>query len=265
MHVRSSGPFAKRIRDFRSRLANPAAVMRVFPIIYRGPADARGLQIFVCGNNALRDLRHEKRRVDFVEPRAKAAHCRRRGMRVRRRDHHAIHRNAALLAREFLGFINQGLRHHAGVHDGERDLRLSVIEHKAAYIQAVGEFVGSPFKKSPRDDARKIRWRNVRRRNSHPECVGRTSATGKGAKNKGCVETFDDYVHFKFLGLHNAHALRTLYHATIRGELRVTTIECRIHVSSWHRQAHAKVRRLGAALDYYDVLASHCFKCQQIG
>ena len=66
-------------------------------------------------------------------------------------------------------------------------------------------------------------------------------------------------------GLNNAHALRTLYHATIRGELRVTTFECRIHVSSWHRQAHAKVRRLGAALDYYDGLASHCFKCQQIG
>ena len=106
MHVGSPIFFAKGIANLRAHLANPSAVMGVLPIIHRSPPHPRRLEVLFRRHNAFRDLRDEKLRVAFIETRAQTTHGRGRGMGVRRRDHHVIHRDPALPTGQRLRFVN---------------------------------------------------------------------------------------------------------------------------------------------------------------
>ncbi len=54
-----------------------------------------------------------------------------------------------------------GLRHHAGVHDGEGDPGLPVVEHDAAHMQAVVDLRRLLLQEAARDDRGQLPRRNV--------------------------------------------------------------------------------------------------------
>ena len=130
-------------------------------------------------------------------------------MGVRRRDHHVIHRDPALPTRQRLRFVNQRLRHHAGIHDGKGDLRLSVIEHEASDVQAVDELVAFPFEKAPSNNARKIRRRNIRHCHSRAQGVSRDKATRESPQNQTNPERCEKSFH--------SEALVRIYFAAVAG------------------------------------------------
>ena len=169
VHVRTTCGLAEGIDDLLARQANPAAVVRVLPVVVAAPADASRLQRRIRRHDGLGDLRREEFRIHRVLSRAEAAHRCRRGVRVRGADHHAVHRDAALLRRDALGLINERLLHHARVHNGEGDLHLPIIEHETAHEELVRELFAPPFQKPARDDARKFRGRDVHRGHSGAE------------------------------------------------------------------------------------------------
>ena len=134
VHVRENACFAKWVDDLVLGLANPAAVVRVFPIVDRRPSDLGGLQLLERVCDCFRDLRGKTRRVFLVLSRSEASHRGGGGMRVCRGDHDVVNRDATLRGRLLLGFIDQGLSHHACVDDCEGDLCLSVIENDRADV-----------------------------------------------------------------------------------------------------------------------------------
>jgi hypothetical protein len=157
MHVRAAGGIAKGIDDFLAREPDPAAVVRVLPVIDRAPADARGLEALLSSDDALGDLWNEELRILRILPRAEAAHRGGCAVRVRGADHHAINGDAALLRRERLRLVDELLLHHAGIDDGEGDLHLPIVEHDGARVQRARQLVAPAFEKSASDDARKCR------------------------------------------------------------------------------------------------------------
>ena len=187
VHVRTARGLAEGIDDLLARQANPAAVVRVLPVVVVAPADTRRLQRRIRRHNGLGNLRREEFRINGVLSRAEAAHRRRRGVRVRGANHHAIHRDATLLGRDTFGLIDECLLHHAGVHNGEGDLHLPIIDHKTAHEELVRELLAPPFKKPARNDARELRGRDVHGGNSGAEGGRRGEGTEKEKEKKGLL------------------------------------------------------------------------------
>ena len=107
MHVGQHGRFAEGVDDFLFWLANPTAVVRVFPVVDRCPANPRGLEVFGRRHDPLGDLAGQPGGIVLVLPGSQATHRRRSGMGVCRRHHHVVGRDAAVRVRLLFGLINE--------------------------------------------------------------------------------------------------------------------------------------------------------------
>ena len=137
MHVGTTVGNAKGIDNLTLGPANPAPVVSVLPIVDRCPADVGRLQSAMGRHDGLGDLPREPSGVDRVLSGAEACHGSGRRVGVRGGHHHAVDGDSAATAGHDLGLVDQGLRHHAGVDDNQRDLCRTVVEHHAAHEERI--------------------------------------------------------------------------------------------------------------------------------
>ena len=169
VHVGQSRGITERIADARLRSPYPTPVVGVVPVIKAPPPNAGRLEPVVRRDDRVGDQSWEPRRVGGSEAGAQTAHRRGGGMRVRRRDHHAIDRDPAACRSLRLRLVDQRLRHHAGVDDDQRDphrdpaLTTSIVDDDRPYQQRIVDTVCPPFEKPAGDDRGGIRGRVPRR------------------------------------------------------------------------------------------------------
>ena len=161
VHVGATSGLAKGIDHFFANLPDPAAIVRVLPVVDAAPADLGRLQALVSRYDALGDLRDEKLGVFRVLAGAQATHRRGRGVRVRGTNHHALRGDAGAFGGQGFGFINEALLHHAGVHDAEGDLHLPIIQHDGTRVELGGHLLSPAFQETSSDDAREGLRRDV--------------------------------------------------------------------------------------------------------
>jgi hypothetical protein len=96
-------------------------------------------------------------------------------VRVRGGNHHAIYCDSALLAGHGFGFIDQFLRHHAGVNYTQANLHFPIIEYETARVQGVVISGSLRLQESTGNDRgvgwSNIQWCYINCRNASPKVV----------------------------------------------------------------------------------------------
>ncbi len=159
MHHDAVGLLAKRIR---ARLAHdPQPAERLRRVLGDRPADAGRSELLIGPRDAARDLFDKKAAVVGVRFTLKNRRDGGRRVGVRRRDEHAIGRNARGALRERFRLVHQFAGDQQAVADGDGNPRAAIVEHQAARVQRVERLGGHPVLHQAVDRDRKFRRRDV--------------------------------------------------------------------------------------------------------
>ena len=177
VHVGKPRRIAEGIDNARLRPAHPAPVVGVVPVIDFPPADSGRGEALVGRHDRRRNRRRQPGRVRRIDAGSQTRKSRRGGVRMGRRDHDPLDRDAGPRRCKRLRLVDERLRHHAGIDDDQRQahrrppLGAAVLQDDRPDEERIVDTIGPPFEKPSGDDRRGFR-RGVARRDVRCRCSG---------------------------------------------------------------------------------------------
>ena len=173
MHHRPYSSLAERIDTDTIPAQDPAPTIRM---LRRGHDSVSDLCL-PFARDSIRDslcnLRRQPLCVPWISSRAEAVvHRARRTVGVSRRDQYAVTWNPRLGRRQPLGFVAEGSRQHAGVHDDDGD-GISRAQHERTRKQRIDHSRRLGFEKPAVLPHRQRRWRDI-----YGRCSGAQRSAG---------------------------------------------------------------------------------------
>jgi hypothetical protein len=131
MHHRSYCLSAKWVNANPVRTQYPPPTVRVLEILYDGPTHFRRPEVFHSEFYCFGDATWEKAAVRLVSVTPQRPYNGRGGMGMRRRDQHAVSRNAGRFLRQPFGFVEKVSGHQAVIYYHNRNAGAAVVEYQA--------------------------------------------------------------------------------------------------------------------------------------